>query len=157
MNLLVRTFLLLTLAGLLSSTAHAMLEGQFLYFPTHEPNRSTLAEWQVDGKLTGYCRTVPTPRSVWLILHGNAGQASDRQYIVDCLPADAAAYIMEYPGYGLRPGKPSMESINNAARHAYENLRALHSPLPVGSLENHWEAVPPPTSVRCPLLPIGSC
>jgi pimeloyl-ACP methyl ester carboxylesterase len=109
-----------------------MLESSFLYFPTHAANQSQLQEWRIDGKLAGYCRTVETPRFVWLILHGNAGQASDRQYIVDCLPADTCAYILEYPGYGSRPGKPSMASINSAAREALVQLRALYPSFPVG-------------------------
>ncbi|MET0262579.1 MAG: alpha/beta hydrolase, partial [Rariglobus sp.] len=69
---------------------------------------------------------------MWLVLHGNAGQASNRQYIVDCLPADAAVYIMEYPGYGLRAGKPSMKSINAAAVEAFTELRKNFPDLPIG-------------------------
>ncbi len=111
-----------------------MLENSFLYFPTHAANQSQLGEWRIDGKLAGYCRTVATPRHIWLILHGNAGQASDRQYIVDHLPADTCAYVMEYPGYGLRPGKPSMASINAAAREAYVDLRTLYSSIRLGVL-----------------------
>lgn len=111
---------------------HAMLEDTFLYFPSHTENQSPLTEWKIDGKLAGYARIVEKPRSVWLILHGNAGQASNRQYIVDILPADTSAYIMEYPGYGLRPGKPSMQTINAAAREAYADLRARHPSLQFG-------------------------
>lgn len=129
----VRSLVVLALLIFISSSAHAMLEGSFLYFPTHAPNQSQLGEWRIDGKLVGYCRTVPSPRSVWLIMHGNAGQASDRQYIVNRLPADSCAYVLEYPGYGTRPGKPSMASINAAAHEAYESLRALYSNIPLGA------------------------
>lgn len=103
-----------------------MLEGTFLYFPSHSPNRSALSEWQIDGKLAGYARLVKNPRAIWLICHGNGGQASDRQYIIDRLPADTCAYVLEYPGYGLRPGRPSMTSLNAAARAASESLRYLY-------------------------------
>jgi uncharacterized protein len=127
-----RPLLFLALIAVTTSSSHAMLEGSFLYFPSHEPNRSPLTEWKIDGELAGFARVVPNPRSVWLILHGNAGQASDRGYIVECLPADTCAYVLEYPGYGLRPGKPSMESINAAARRACENLRAAYPTLPLG-------------------------
>lgn len=118
--------------ALFTPTAHAMLEGKFLYFPTHAPNQSSLGEWRIGPQLVGYCRTVDTPRSVWLIFHGNAGQASHREYIVNLLPTDASVYVMEYPGYGSRPGKPSMASINIAAREACSELRALHPELPLG-------------------------
>lgn len=123
---------LAALSGILAPSAHALLEGKFLYFPSHAPNTSALTEWRIDGQLAGYARTVDKPRAVWLILHGNAGQASDRSYIIERLPADAAAYVLEYPGYGARPGKPSMDSINAAARAAYEHLRAANPALPVG-------------------------
>jgi pimeloyl-ACP methyl ester carboxylesterase len=129
---LVRSLIALALLVVISSPAHAMLEGSFLYLPSHAPNQSQLAEWRIDGKVVGYSRTVPSPRSIWLILHGNAGQASDRQYIVNRLPADSSAYILEYPGYGARLGKPSMASINTAAREAYVALRSLHPGIPFG-------------------------
>ena len=115
-------------------SAHALLENQLLYFPTHEPNRSGLAEWRVDGQLIGFARAVTSPRSAWLILHGNAGQASDRHYIVDLVPSDAAAYVLEYPGYGARSGKPSMDTINRAATDALAALRRLHPGVTLGVL-----------------------
>lgn len=121
---------LLALPLLLATHAHAMLEGTFLYFPTHEPNRSTLTEWRLDDQLAGYSRLVENPRSVWLVLHGNGGQASNRGYIVERLPADAEVHILEYPGYGLRPGKPSMRTINAAAVSAADALRAAYPDLP---------------------------
>lgn len=136
---LARSFsIVLVLTGLLflaalTPPAHAMLEGNFLYFPSHEPNRSALTEWKINGTLVGYARLVAQPRAVWLITHGNGGQAAARQYIIDRLPADTSAYVLEYPGYGLRPGTPSMKSINAAAREAYETLRLLHPGIPLNA------------------------
>lgn len=127
-------FLLPALFCLFTLPAHALLESVFLYFPSHEPDTSGLAEWRVDGQLVGYARPVGKPRSVWLILHGNGGQASQRRYIIDLLPADSSVYVLEYPGYGRRPGKPSMKAINAAAQAAYAELRARHSGLSVGVL-----------------------
>lgn len=125
---------LLSLAvfSIVAPAAHAMLENTFLYFPGHEPNRSRLTDWRIDNELLGCARIVEKPRAVWLICHGNAGQAADRQYIVDLLPADTCVYVLEYPGYGLRPGSPSMASINEAARSAYARLRAAYPSTPVG-------------------------
>jgi uncharacterized protein len=129
-----RQIVFLAAISLFLTPAHAMLEGSFLYFPTHTANESRLTEWTINGALVGYARTVSSPRSVWLITHGNGGQASHRQYIVDLLPADASVYVLEYPGYGLRPGKPSMKSINAAAQEACADLRARHPGLPFGVL-----------------------
>lgn len=131
----VRSLVLLALlTAFAAPAAHAMLEGSFLYFPTHVPNRSQLSEWRIDGQLVGYGRMVAAPRQVWLILHGNAGQAANRQYIVDQLPADTCAFVLEYPGYGLRPGTPTMASINAAATEAYAHLRTQYPGLPIGVL-----------------------
>ncbi|HEY9249555.1 MAG TPA: hypothetical protein VIO38_10500 [Rariglobus sp.] len=124
----------LALLTFVSAPAHALLEGTFLYFPSHAPNRSALAEWRIGTGLAGYARIVENPRSAWLVLHGNAGQASDRQYIVDVLPADASVYILEYPGYGLRPGTPSMNAINAAAAEACADVRTRHPAVPLGVL-----------------------
>lgn len=124
--------LLVVMSALLPSSAHALLEGKFLYFPSHAPNTSALSEWRIDEQLVGYARLVEKPRAIWLILHGNAGQASHRGYIIERLPADASAYVLEYPGYGSRPGTPSMASINAAARAAYEHLRAKNPALSIG-------------------------
>lgn len=131
---LLRSVFLLCMLPLLSAPVHAMLEGSFLYFPSHTTNESRLTEWKINGALVGYARTVSSPRSIWLITHGNGGQASHRQYIVDLLPADTSVFVLEYPGYGLRPGKPSMQSINAAAQEALADLRARHPGLPVGVL-----------------------
>jgi pimeloyl-ACP methyl ester carboxylesterase len=131
---LLRSVVLISMLALLTTPSHALLEGSFLYFPTHTANESKLAEWKINGALVGYTRTVSAPRHIWLILHGNGGQASNRQYIVDLLPADTSVYVLEYPGYGLRPGKPSMKTINAAAQEAYAELRASLPGIPVGVL-----------------------
>lgn len=123
--------LLPLLLCLFAPSAHALLESTFLYFPSHEPNTSGLAEWRIDGQLAGYARPVEKPRAVWLILHGNGGQASQRRYIIDLLPVDASVHVLEYPGYGARPGAPSMKAINAAAQSAYAELRARHPDVPV--------------------------
>jgi pimeloyl-ACP methyl ester carboxylesterase len=69
---------------------------------------------------------------VWLMFHGNAGQASDRGYVRGSLRDTDAVFIVEYPGYGQREGSPSMESINAAAVEAYALLRTLYPGVPIG-------------------------
>jgi len=131
---LIHSAFLVLMLSLFISPAHAMLESSFLYFPTHTTNESRLVEWKIGQTLIGYTRPVNAPRYIWLIFHGNGGQASNRQYIVDLLPAETCAYILEYPGYGLRPGKPSTQTINAAAQQAYAYLRTRHPDIPVGIL-----------------------
>jgi hypothetical protein len=127
-----RVVLMAFLVGVGVNRLPAMLESSFLYFPTHSAAGSDLREWRTGGKLIGYSSTAPTPRMVWLMLHGNAGQASDRGYVRGSLPDTDALFIMEYPGYGQRNGSPSMESVNAAAVEAYALLRTLYPGVPIG-------------------------
>jgi hypothetical protein len=129
-----RLVLLAVCAAGVCSKSRAMLEGAFLYFPSHSVGQSNLPEWTVDGRPIGFSRTVADPKTIWLIFHGNAGQASQRGYLVDCLPGTDSVYVMEYPGYGIREGTPSMKSINAAAVEAYAVLRRTYPGLRIGVL-----------------------
>jgi pimeloyl-ACP methyl ester carboxylesterase len=102
-----------------------------LYFPTHVASATALAPW-MDGKRTiGYCREVPNPRTVWLMTHGNGGQAADRDYVLRRMSDADSLYVLEYPGYGAREGSPSLESMNQAASDAYHILRSRYTNTPV--------------------------
>ena len=61
-----------------------------------------------------------------LVVHGNGGCAANRDYIAH--PIHAAepvdVYVLEYPGYGAREGKPSKKSIDAAAEEAFQLLPA---------------------------------
>src|SRR5205807_175796 len=114
-----------------ATSSFAMLEGTFLYFPSHNVPGSDLEPWQANGQVIGYAHVVAVPKRVWLMFHGNGGQASQRGYIRDSLPATDAVFIMEYPGYGLRAGTPSMQSINTAALEAYADLLRRYPKAPI--------------------------
>ncbi len=102
-----------------------------LYHPTHVDDDRGLARWVHEGRFMGLAREVPAPENVWLMLHGNAGQAADRGYALGAFSPRDSVFIMEYPGYGLRQGKPSRSRIDAAAREAYEALRARFAGTPV--------------------------
>lgn len=68
-----------------------------LFQPTHRENRGKLTPWIVDGEQIGFCREVPNPKGIWLMMHGNAGQASDREYVLPHIPKSDAFYVLEYP------------------------------------------------------------
>ena len=99
------------------------LERRLLFFPTHQPPDNRLTPWIKDGRTIGYARVVASPKNVWLMLHGNGGQASDRAYALPCFPPRDSVYILEYPGYGNRAGRPSAKVFNEAAEEAYRFLR----------------------------------
>jgi pimeloyl-ACP methyl ester carboxylesterase len=90
-----------------------------------------LTPWVSQGALIGYARIVAAPKNVWLMLHGNGEQASDRGYALPCFSPDDAVFILEYPGYGERKGVPSQESLDRAARDGYLLLRQTYPRLPV--------------------------
>jgi hypothetical protein len=95
-----------------------------MFFQTHNAPSTGLAPW-VDGKRTiGFCRETPNAHTVWLMTHGNAGQAADRAYVLSRMSDQDSLYVLEYPGYGQRDGSPSLKSMNQAASEAYHLLRA---------------------------------
>lgn len=102
-----------------------------LYHPTHHADDRGLARWVHNGTLVGFAREVATPQNVWLMLHGNGGQAADRAYALRAFSADDSVFVMEYPGYGQRPGVPSRKAFDTAAREAYALLRARFPDTPI--------------------------
>lgn len=159
-----RLALLAMIAACFCARSFAMLESTFLYFPGHSTERSNLALWSVDGQAIGVCREVAAPKMVWLVFYGNAGQASQRGYIVDCLPGTDSVYVMEYPGYGFRDGTPSMQSINAAAVEAYAALKRSHPGQDIGVLSEslgsgpacHLCSLPNPPSRAVLIMPFDN-
>lgn len=115
----------LALYGLLLLAAY-LGQRSFIYFPSHHEPCGALTPWVVRGQTIGYCREVTEPKTVWLVAHGNAGQAADRDYLLHCFSSDASVYIVEYPGYGERSGRPTAESLNKAVEDAYTFLIKQH-------------------------------
>jgi pimeloyl-ACP methyl ester carboxylesterase len=103
-----------------------------IYFPSHDESETALRPWVVGDEIIGYSRAVPHPGTIWLMTHGNAGQASHRGYVLGHISASDSLYVLEYPGYGLRGGSPSKDSFNAAAADAYRLLRSQFPGTPVG-------------------------
>ena len=59
-----------------------------------------------------------------LIVHGNAGSALNRDYFARPIheASTFGVYVLEYPGYGARSGKPSMKNFLAAAEEAFALL-----------------------------------
>lgn len=79
-------------------------------------------------------RDEAAPEAVFIVFHGNAGFALHRSYYRDALrelSADRwACVVLEYPGYGARPGSPSKDSLEAAAAEVLEVVLARH-PVPI--------------------------
>jgi uncharacterized protein len=124
-------FLLIAVVLLLTLGCSSCIQRKLLYFPSHRPDDNGLAPWTRNGEIIGYARTVESPMNVWLMIHGNAGQASDRAYALPSFSPDDSVFILEYPGYGMRKGVPSEKTINQAAQEAYLLLRDTYPKIPV--------------------------
>jgi hypothetical protein len=127
----ITTLILLLVVSLLGTVGCSPIERTLLFYPTHRPHDNSLTPWVRDGEVIGFSRRVESPKNVWLMLHGNAGQASDRLYAVPSFSPDDSVYIVEYPGYGTRQGVPSKETFNRAAKEAYAFLRETHPRIPL--------------------------
>ncbi len=107
------------------------IERELLFFPTHHDDDFGLEAWVNEDSRIGYARKVESPKNVWLMLHGNAGQAADRVHALPRFSAEDSVYIVEYPGYGQRKGRPSKKTFNQAAEEAYLVLRHEFPSVPV--------------------------
>ncbi len=138
----VRLALLAAATLLLAGVALAVLptvERRFLYFPLREPRAGAemraralgLEPWVDDaGALLGWRVRHPSgaPRARLVVLHGNAGSALERTYFAEAFrDADPAwpldVLLLEYPGYGPRPGEPTERALVAAALEAVRAAR----------------------------------
>ena len=128
---MLRILTLLALVYLVVCAIVYFRQRSMLYFPSHDTLPTSLALW-IDGQRTiGYCRETPNPRAIWLMTHGNAGQAAQRDYVLSRMSGRDSLYVLEYPGYGSREGSPSLPSMNQAASEAYQLLRSRNPNTPV--------------------------
>ncbi|HEY5997888.1 MAG TPA: alpha/beta hydrolase [bacterium] len=115
----------------LLALGRSSIERRMLFYPTHRGDNNGWNRWMSNGQVIGFARTVASPKNVWLMLHGNAGQASDRGYALAHFSPEDAVYVLEYPGYGVRPGTPSRDAFDRAAGEAYQLLRQTYPRTPV--------------------------
>ena len=111
-----------------------LLQRRLLYFPTKLPLESAAATarregfepWKTSaGQTIGWKLPARgSPTGSVMVVHGNAGYALDRGYLAQPIHAAAAldVYVLEYPGYGARPGSPSMKSFLAAGEEAFNLL-----------------------------------
>lgn len=123
----------------------AVFQRRLIYFPSRASEAEVIAHaasaslepWRdSEGALIGFLRRERTaPReddverpSPVLVLHGNAGFAAHRSYLAQLFP-DRSVYILEYPGFGARPGRPGEPAIRSAAEAALRELVASYGPV----------------------------
>src|SRR5687768_11052806 len=98
----------------LPSRANAVLPAGF------EPWLTTNASGATE--FCGFKRLSPPATSpsanALFFFHGNGGNASSWSHAVTEFPGDI--FVLEYPGYGQRPGAPTERSLKSAALRAFE-------------------------------------
>lgn len=103
---------------------------KMMFAPTHHQSDNGLTRWLKDGMLIGFSRDAANPQNVWLLLHGNGGQAADRTYALRAFDDRDAVFILEYPGYGQRPriGERAVDvGISRSCRSLWRRARWNHS------------------------------
>ena len=114
-----------------------LIQRQFIYFPTKQDIHQAeleakpfgLEPWLNEGQFIGWKSLYPDGNAIGsvLVLHGNAGAAIHRTYFRDLFQSPAPdarfdVYLLEYPGFGPRPGSPSEASLVQAAGEAIAQL-----------------------------------
>jgi pimeloyl-ACP methyl ester carboxylesterase len=130
----IRVLSLLAIAYLLVVLAVLIFQRRLIYLPTKIPAdviESVAAEhgfapWKNPaGSIIGWKMAASgSATGSVLIVHGNAGCALSRDYIARPIHEAAAmdVYVLEYPGYGARPGSPTKASLIAAAEAAFQLL-----------------------------------
>ncbi|HSN91267.1 MAG TPA: alpha/beta hydrolase [Anaeromyxobacteraceae bacterium] len=123
------------------------MQRRFLYFPDRQDPGAALRDASRlgydpvrdrAGALLGWRSRHPSGRAggTALVLHGNAGHALHRAYLPRVLQAPGVppvdVLLLEYPGYGPRPGKPTEASLVEAAVEAVDLLAPAGPVLLVG-------------------------
>ena len=112
-----------------------VLQREIIFLPAgySEQQGRALAEergllfWKQEGVFHGWKDVVEGGETAALIFHGNAGGAVHRDYFRDLFRnvdggMNISVYLLEYPGYGFREGRPSEEMFREAALKAYDAI-----------------------------------
>ena len=109
--------ILIILIGLVATLY--LIQRQFIYFPSKQDlpqaelqaKQFGLEPWLSEGQFIGWKTLYPDGNADGsvLVLHGNAGAAIHRIYFRDLLQSPELnarfnVYLLEYPGFGPRPG-----------------------------------------------------
>jgi uncharacterized protein len=132
-------FLILVVLGYIGICAVLYVnQDRMLFFPTiassaeleNYAREAGFTPWtNTRGERIGWKSTSGDPANVLLICHGNGGFALGRNYTNLRRPTPAGdalfqIFLLEYPGYGARPGPISAASLTAAAIDAIDTLSA---------------------------------
>ncbi len=131
-----RVLLFLAVPYVLVCAGCASFQRKLIYFPPvfdqAEADRmgasENLQRWNAPAGPVGWERPAPIQpaRGKVLVLHGNGGAAVACGHYADAIQQAATldVFIVEYPGYADRPGKPTERSLDESADAAFGLLSA---------------------------------
>lgn len=116
----------LVLAGFYLAQERIMLQPEYAE-RTHlikEAGRYGFREWQdARGRFLGWHRDGSGTAGPVLVLHGSGGDALGSRVLSDLFPG-AEVFLLEYPGYGARPGEANLASMVDVTVEALDVIGA---------------------------------
>lgn len=103
---------------------------RLLYFPSKSqlPLPEGFTAWRSPDQTEQWgWKRIQGSKQALLFFHGNGGNASGWSHAVTEFPGDI--YVLEYPGYGQRPGTPSESSLKKAAVQAFEQTHPAYEQI----------------------------
>lgn len=94
---------------------------RMIYLPSksQHPLPEGFLEWRSpDGSAHWGFKRETGARECLFFFHGNGGNASGWSHAVEAFPGDV--FVLEYPGYGPREGRPTEKSLKAAALQGFE-------------------------------------
>jgi pimeloyl-ACP methyl ester carboxylesterase len=132
-----RSFALFAALYLAACLGCSTWQRRLIYFPpvftTEQVNEMAVSErterWNdAAGKPIGWKRLSPVrpAQGQVLIMHGNAGCAFQCGHYADAIQAAEPldVFVVEYPGYADRPGKPTEHTLYQSSEEAFRSLLA---------------------------------
>ncbi|MGH8046588.1 MAG: alpha/beta fold hydrolase, partial [Chthoniobacterales bacterium] len=133
MKLLLSLSLILIVGYLLICAALYFNQDRLLFFPDHasaaqlesHARQIGFEPWtNAGGERIGWRSIAGDPANPLLICQGNGGLALSNDYATMRQTTPFQFFLLEYPGYGARLGKPSAQSLTAAAVDAIDTLTA---------------------------------
>ena len=126
-NLLWKVLLLVPLCYLLFCLLLYWGQRRLIYLPSAalHPLPDGFVEWlSAEGRHWGFKRTGAGTNTCLFFFHGNGGNARGWSHHAAEFPGDV--FVLEYPGYGAREGKPTEAGIKEAALAGFEAEQARY-------------------------------
>ena len=133
---MINLLLILPLGYLMILAVLYFNQDNMVFVPTRDTeanlDRQAAAEgfepwFDAQGKRIGWQSRGGDDSQVLLICGGNGGYALNRTHYRSDLSAQGCnwkIFLVEYPGYGARPGKPGEKALTEAAIEAFDTLAA---------------------------------